>query len=105
MRKGIRKNFKHYLMLLPFFFFYAVFFLYPIFMGFNTSLYKWDSVNPGAICWVDELHQFAQIERFYPLIHQFIEICLHHRADRHHGGVLISFIRQQLERLLVGDIP
>ena len=26
MRKGIRKNFKHYLMLLPFFFFYTVIF-------------------------------------------------------------------------------
>ena len=48
MIKGIRKNFKHYLMLLPFFAFYVVFFLYPIFMGLNTSLYKWDSVNPAT---------------------------------------------------------
>jgi len=48
MIKGIRKSYKHYLMLLPFFFFYTVFFLYPIFMGLNTSLYKWDSVNPAT---------------------------------------------------------
>jgi ABC-type spermidine/putrescine transport system permease subunit I len=45
--KGARKNSKHYLMLLPFFFFYSLFFLYPIYLGFNTSFYKWDGVNPA----------------------------------------------------------
>jgi multiple sugar transport system permease protein len=48
MKRGIRNNFKHYLMLLPFFLFYIAFFLYPIFMGLNTSFFKWDSVNPAT---------------------------------------------------------
>ena len=74
-------------------------------MGFNTSLYKWDSVNPAQFVGLDELCQFAQIERFYPFVYQFVEIRLHHRADRDHGGVFIGLICQQLERLLVGDFP
>jgi multiple sugar transport system permease protein len=47
MRSRFRKLIKHYLMLFPFFFFFSLFFLYPIFMGFNISFYKWDSVNPA----------------------------------------------------------
>jgi multiple sugar transport system permease protein len=35
-------------MLLPFFLFFAVFFLYPIVEGLNISFYKWDSVNPAV---------------------------------------------------------
>jgi multiple sugar transport system permease protein len=35
-------------MLLPFFGFFAVFFVYPIIEGFNISFFKWDSVNPAV---------------------------------------------------------
>ena len=45
MKYWFRKTFKHYLMLLPFFFFFTLFFLYPIVQGFSISFYKWDSVN------------------------------------------------------------
>jgi multiple sugar transport system permease protein len=48
MKYWFRKTLKHYLMLLPFFFFFAIFFLYPIFKGLNTSFFKWDSVNPAV---------------------------------------------------------
>lgn len=47
MKYWYRKFLKHYLMLLPFFFFFALFFLYPIINGLNISFYKWDSVNPA----------------------------------------------------------
>lgn len=47
MKYWYRKFLKHYLMLLPFFFFFALFFLYPIVNGLNISFYKWDSVNPA----------------------------------------------------------
>jgi multiple sugar transport system permease protein len=48
MRTFYRKILKHYLMLLPFFFFFSLFFLYPIVKGLNISFYKWDSVNPAV---------------------------------------------------------
>jgi multiple sugar transport system permease protein len=47
MKYWLRKTLKHYLMLLPFFFFFTLFFLYPIVQGFSISFYKWDSVNPA----------------------------------------------------------
>jgi multiple sugar transport system permease protein len=43
-----RKYLKHYLMLLPFFSLFVLFFLYPIARGFSISFYKWDGVNPGV---------------------------------------------------------
>jgi multiple sugar transport system permease protein len=46
MKKWFRKNLKHYMMLFPFFFFFTLFFLYPIVRGFHVSFYKWDGVNP-----------------------------------------------------------
>lgn len=48
MKYWFRKTLKHYLMLLPFFFFFALFFIYPIVKGFSISFYKWDSVNPAV---------------------------------------------------------
>lgn len=42
MNYWIRKNLKHYFMLIPFFLFFSVFFIYPIFRGFYTSFFKWD---------------------------------------------------------------
>jgi multiple sugar transport system permease protein len=47
MKYWLRKTSKHYLMLLPFFFFFSLFFLYPILKGLSISFYKWDSVNPA----------------------------------------------------------
>ncbi|MBI9050565.1 MAG: sugar ABC transporter permease [Anaerolineaceae bacterium] len=47
MKKWVAKNLKHYIMILPFFFFFAMFFLYPILKGLNTSFYKWDGINPA----------------------------------------------------------
>lgn len=48
MKFRFGKTIKHYLMLLPFFFFFSVFFIYPIINGLNISFYKWDSVNPAV---------------------------------------------------------
>ena len=50
MQKWIRKNSKHYLMLLPFFSLYAIFFIYPVFSGIYISFFNWDSVHPPV--WV-----------------------------------------------------
>ena len=50
MRIWIRKYSKHYLMLLPFFLLYSIFFIYPIISGIYISFFKWDSVNPPV--WV-----------------------------------------------------
>jgi multiple sugar transport system permease protein len=47
------------MMLLPFFFFFSLFFLYPIFRGFFISFYKWDGVNPG---------QFVGINNYINLV-------------------------------------
>lgn len=46
MSTGIRKNLKHYMLLLPFFVLFSIFFLYPIAKGFITSFYKWDIISP-----------------------------------------------------------
>jgi multiple sugar transport system permease protein len=59
MKNWSRKNLKHYMMLLPFFFFFSLFFLYPIFRGFFISFYKWDGVNPG---------QFVGINNYINLV-------------------------------------
>jgi multiple sugar transport system permease protein len=59
MRYWIRKYSPHYLMLLPFFFFFTVFFLYPIINGLNISFYKWDSVNAAT---------FVQFQNYLNLI-------------------------------------
>jgi multiple sugar transport system permease protein len=45
MKKWLSKYSKHYLMLLPFFVCFAIFFLYPIGKGFAISFFKWDSVH------------------------------------------------------------
>jgi multiple sugar transport system permease protein len=47
------------MMLLPFFFFFTLFFLYPIFRGLVISFYKWDGVNPG---------QFVGINNYVNLV-------------------------------------
>jgi multiple sugar transport system permease protein len=59
MKNWARKNLKHYMMLLPFFFFFTLFFLYPIFRGLVISFYKWDGVNPG---------QFVGINNYVNLV-------------------------------------
>lgn len=59
MKYWFRKNLKHYLMLFPFFFFFTLFFLYPIVQGFNISFYKWDSVNPAV---------FVQFQNYINLV-------------------------------------
>src|SRR5512133_2532919 len=59
MKYWFRKTFKHYLMLLPFFFFFSLFFLYPIIKGLNISFFKWDSVNPAV---------FVQFQNYINLI-------------------------------------
>ncbi len=59
MTYWFRKTLKHYLMLFPFFFFFTLFFLYPIIQGFSISFYKWDSVNPAI---------FVQFQNYINLI-------------------------------------
>lgn len=44
MRKWFKKNLKHYMMILPFFLLFSIFFLYPIGKGFYTSFFKWDAL-------------------------------------------------------------
>jgi multiple sugar transport system permease protein len=45
MQRWIRKNSKHYLMLLPFFGLYILFFIYPTFSGIVVSFHEWDGVH------------------------------------------------------------
>ncbi len=45
MVKFFRKYGKHYLMLLPFFILFFVFFIYPIGYGVFTSFFKWDGIH------------------------------------------------------------
>lgn len=45
MQKWMRKYSKHYLMLLPFFLLYSIFFLYPIIFGLYVSFFNWDSIH------------------------------------------------------------
>ena len=45
MKRWLRKYLKHFLMLAPFFFFFSIFFLYPIFKGFYISFFRWDAVH------------------------------------------------------------
>ena len=45
MKRWLRKNLKHYLMLTPFLLFFSIFFLYPIFKGFYISFFRWDAVH------------------------------------------------------------
>src|ERR1700690_2718528 len=46
MLRWIKKYNKHYLMLLPFFALYSIFFLYPAISGIYISFNQWDSVHP-----------------------------------------------------------
>jgi multiple sugar transport system permease protein len=46
LRAFFRKNLPHYLMVLPFFALFAIFFLYPIAYGIWISLTKWNGVKP-----------------------------------------------------------
>lgn len=45
MGKFLRKNSKHYLMLLPFLILFIVFFVYPIGYGIYMSFFKWDGIH------------------------------------------------------------
>ncbi len=58
MLRWIRKYNKHYLMLLPFFVFYSIFFLYPAISGVFISFTNWDSIHPPK--WVG-LDNYANI--------------------------------------------
>lgn len=60
MKQWLRKYLKHYLMLLPFFTFFIIFFLYPIIRGFVLSFYRWDSVNPAI---------FVGLKNYVNLLH------------------------------------
>jgi multiple sugar transport system permease protein len=53
MRRWVKKNIKHYLMLLPFFSMFSIFILYPIIWGFYISFNKWDSVHPPTFVGLD----------------------------------------------------
>lgn len=60
MYKEIKRNLKHYLMLMPFFFLFSVFFLYPIGKGFFTSFYKWDVIHTP---------EFVGLKNYIDIIH------------------------------------
>lgn len=59
MRKLVRENLKHYLMILPFFLFFLLFFLYPIGKGFYISFFKWDAVH---------LPEFVGLKNYHSII-------------------------------------
>lgn len=42
---NIRKNYRHYLMLLPFFAIFTLFFIWPMASGLTTSFFKWDGIH------------------------------------------------------------
>jgi len=53
LRAYLRRNLKHYLMVLPFFAFFAVFFLWPILFGIGISLTKWNGVKDPQFVGLD----------------------------------------------------
>lgn len=59
-RPQVNKNLKHYLMLLPYFFFFGLFFLWPIVYGLGMSLAKWNGVQPPV---------FVGIQNYIKVIH------------------------------------
>jgi multiple sugar transport system permease protein len=64
MNPWMRKNLKHFLMLTPFFFFFSVFFLYPIFKGFYISFFRWDAVHPPVFVGVENYISVVQSSYF-----------------------------------------
>jgi len=45
MKRWMKKNLKHFLMIAPFFLLFSLFFLFPIVKGFYISFFKWDAVH------------------------------------------------------------
>lgn len=48
MKKRVKSNINHYLMLAPFFILFLIFFLYPIGYGIFTSFFKWDGIHDAV---------------------------------------------------------
>ncbi len=64
MKYWVRKNLRHFLMLTPFFFFFSVFFLYPIFKGFYISFFRWDAVHPPVFVGLENYISVAKSSYF-----------------------------------------
>jgi multiple sugar transport system permease protein len=64
MKHWSRKYLKHYLMLLPFIFFFSIFFLFPILRGLIISFYSWDSVNPAIFVQFKNYENLVQSRDF-----------------------------------------
>lgn len=58
-RKPLWSYRKHYLMILPFFILFGIFYLYPLLYGLYISFFQWDGINPPV---------YTGIENFYRVI-------------------------------------
>jgi multiple sugar transport system permease protein len=64
MYSWIKKNYHHYLMLLPFFLLFAVFFLYPILFGVRISFSKWDSIHDPVFLGLENYQKIVSSPNF-----------------------------------------
>ncbi len=64
MPRWIRKYSKHYLMLLPFFVLYSIFFIYPAISGVYISFNQWDSVHPPEWVGLDNYETIITSQAF-----------------------------------------
>ena len=52
-RKPLWSYRKHYLMILPFFILFSIFYLYPLLYGLYISFFQWDGINPPVYSGID----------------------------------------------------
>jgi multiple sugar transport system permease protein len=64
MKHWVRNNLRHFAMLTPFFFFFSIFFLYPIVRGFYISFFRWDAVHPAVFVGLDNYISVANSSYF-----------------------------------------
>jgi multiple sugar transport system permease protein len=64
MNNWVRKYLRHFLMLTPFFIFFSIFLLYPIFKGFYISFFRWDAVHPAVFVGLDNYISVANSSYF-----------------------------------------
>lgn len=97
MNQWVRKNLKHYLMFTPFFFFFSIFFLYPILKGFYTSFFRWDAVHPPVFVGFDNYSSVVQSSYFATATFNLVKYV----SITVPLGILLSF----LVALLVDSFP
>ena len=64
VRRFLRRYCKHYAMLLPFFFLFATFYLYPLIYSIVISLTKWDGIRPPEFIGMGNYARMVTLPRF-----------------------------------------